>query len=127
MSIFLRLIITFVGLYIYFNLMLSDINDKNNAITHKMYIFLFVFFLQFFIYFFSLIIQKNSKIYVGQIIETSMNNAILAVIAFDVYGDLYYTNHFVGLTQQQQILILVLFIIGFMTIIKILQLLLTNN
>jgi hypothetical protein len=71
-------------------------------------------------------IINSSKFAMDEVIETSINNALLAVIAFDVYNDLVYNNYFKTYNNQQKILILILLIIGFMTAIKFLQLLISN-
>ena len=85
-----------------------------------------MFIIQFLFQIFSGLVLTH-KINVSEIIETSINNALLSVIAYDVYGDLAYNNFFSTYTHQQRILVLILLIVGFMTGIKILQLLISSN
>lgn len=126
MLVIARLLVTGIILYMFISLFLNDFDDKHNAIIYKIYLFLFVFVIQFLSQIFIGLIQTH-KIVIGDIIETSINNALLAIIAYDVYGDLTYNNFFSTFTHQQKILILILLIIGFMTGIKILQLLISSN
>jgi hypothetical protein len=125
MLIIARLLILAITLYMFVSLFLDNFDDRHNAIAYKIYLFLFVFIMQFMFQIFTNIINSN-KIVIDEIIETSINNALLAVIAFDVYNDLVYNNYFKTYNHQQKILILILLIIGFMTVIKFLQLLISN-
>lgn len=70
---------------------------------------------------------NSIKINVSEVIESSVNNALLAVIAFGLYGDLSYNGFFDNYTNNQKSLILILMIVGFITTIKILELLITSN
>ncbi len=70
---------------------------------------------------------SSNKSSLNQIIESSINNALLAVIAYDVYNDLYFNKIFINMNEHQRIISLVLLIVGFMTMVKIIQLLITNN
>ena len=105
---------------------MENISDRKLAIPHKIYLFLFIFIVQFLINFFTNVNDKET-ITLGQIIEDAVNNALLAVIAFDVYNDLVYLNYYKELNPHQQITILIFLIIGFMTAVKILQLLITSK
>ena len=58
--------------------------------------------------------------------ETAINNALLAVIAYDVYNDLIYEKFYSGYNKYQKISVLVLLILAFITTVKLLQLLLTQ-
>lgn len=126
MLVIARLLFIAITLYMFVSLFLNNFNDRNNAIIYKIYLFLFIFIMNFLFQIFSNLIQTR-KIVINEIIETSINNALLAIIAFDVYGDLAYNNFFSKYTDQQRILVLILLIIGFMTGIKILQLLISSN
>lgn len=126
MFVLVRLLVIAITLYMFISLFLENFEDRHNAIAYKIYLFLFVFIIQFLFQIFTNLIQSE-KIIMDQIIETSINNALLAVIAFDIYNDLYYNNYFRTYNKQQQILILILLIIGFMTAIKFLQLLISSN
>lgn len=125
MLIIARLLILAIALYIFLNFFLDNFDDRHNAITYKIYLFIFVFIIQFLFQVFANLIN-STKIIIDEIIESSINNALLAVIAFDVYNDLTFSNYFTVYNHHQKILILILLIIGFMTTIKFLQLLINN-
>ena len=125
MSILIKLFLTAIALYFYLNNFVDNINDRQYAIPIKIYLFIFVFIIQFLISFITNVNGKD-KITIGAIIEDSVNNALLSIVAFDVYNDLIYQKYYQGLNSHQQILVLILLIIGFMSAIKILQLLITN-
>jgi hypothetical protein len=126
MTILIRLFITGIALFFYLSIFLPHLGDKSNAISYKIYMFLFIFILQFLLYFVTnrALANKNT---INQLVESSINNALLAVIAFDVYRDLDADNMYNGMNEHQKIISLVLLIVGFMATVKIVQLLLTNN
>lgn len=126
MTILIRLFITGIALFFYLSIFLPDFEDRSNAIPYKLYMFLFVFIIQFILYFFTNATTTN-KSSLNQIIESSINNALLAVIAYDVYNDLYFNKIFINMNEHQRIISLVLLIVGFMTTVKIIQLLITSN
>lgn len=126
MLVLARLLFLAISLYMFISLFLDNFDDRHNAIAYKIYLFLFVFIIQFLFQIFSNLINAQ-KFAMDELIETSINNALLAIIAFDVYNDLSYNKYFSNYKEKQQkILILILLIIGFMTAIKFLQLLITN-
>ena len=63
----------------------------------------------------------------NELIETSINNSLLAVIAFGLYCDLSYNGFYRGYDHNQKTLVLILLIIGFIATIKILELLISSN
>lgn len=126
MLVLARLVFIAVSLFMFINLFLSDFEDKKNAISYKIYLFLFVFVLNFMFQIFSDLINKV-KISMDEIIEMSINNALLAVVAFGVYDDLSCNGFFNQYNHYQKSLILILLIIGFIATIKILELLITSN
>jgi len=126
MLVLARLVFIAVSLFMFINLFLSDFEDKKNAISYKIYLFLFIFVLNFMFQIFSDLINKV-KISIDEIIEMSINNALLSVVAFSVYDDLSYNGFFNQYNHYQKSLILILLIIGFITTIKILELLITSN
>ena len=126
MFVLARLFFVAISIYIFISLFLNNFDDRKNAIAYKIYIFLFIFMINFLFQFFVLIVN-NKKIHLNTLIETSINNSLLAVIAFDVYNDLSYSGIFNLYNDVQKKLILVLLIVGFMTVVKILQLLISNN
>lgn len=126
MLVLARLVFIAVSLFMFINLFLSDFEDKKNGISYKIYLFLFIFVLNFMFQIFSDLINKV-KISIDEIIEMSINNALLSVVAFSVYDDLSYNGFFNQYNHYQKSLILILLIIGFITTIKILELLITSN
>ena len=126
MTILIRLFITGIALFFYLSMFLPNFDDRSNAIPYKLYMFLFVFIIQFMLYFLTNATSSN-KSSLNQIIESSINNALLAVIAYDVYNDLYFNKIFINMNEHQRIISLVLLIVGFMTMVKIIQLLITNS
>ena len=126
MFILLRLFFIAISLYLYLNIFLYDFNIQDKAISNKIYLFLFIFIINF-LYYFASNLFASVKISINDIIEISINNALLSIIAYGVYNDLFLNGYFLNLNYQQQILMLILLIISFITSIKILQLLLSNN
>lgn len=126
MLVLARLVFIAVSLFMFINLFLSDFEDKKNAISYKIFLFLFVFVLNFMFQIFSNLINKD-KILIDEIIEMSINNALLSVVAFSVYDDLSANGFFNQYNHYQKSLILILLIIGFIATIKILELLITSN
>lgn len=126
MLVLVRLIFIAISLFMFINLFLNDFEDRKNAINYKIYLFLFMFVFNFMFEIFANLIN-GIKINVSEVIETSVNNALLAVIAYGLYGDLSYNGFFNNYTNNQKSLMLILMIIGFMTTIKILELLITSN
>lgn len=126
MFVFARLFVVAIFIYMFFSLFLNNFDDRKSAIKNKIYLFLFVFMVNFLFQFF-LIIVNNKKIRLDLLVETSVNNSLLAVIAFDVYNDLSYNGLFNLYDEEQKKLILILLIVGFMAVVKILQLLISYN
>jgi hypothetical protein len=125
MILLLRMLITGIALFFFTNMFLEDISNRNNGIVYKLYIFTFVFLLQIILNVFNTLFNGD-KITLNHIMDTAVNNALLAVIAYDVYGDLKYQNLITASGKYQQSTVLVLLIISFITTVKILQLLLTQ-
>ena len=122
MLVLARLFFIAVSLFIFFNLFLDDFENKKNAIDYKIYIFLFVFILNFIFQIFSNLIN-NKNISINEIIDMSIGNALLSVIAFSIYNDLSYNDFLKQYDHYEKSLILILLIVGFITTIKILELL----
>lgn len=131
MILLLRLIFTGIALFFFTLFFLDNFDDRNNAIIYKLYIFTFVFLLQIMLNIFNCLFNKE-KITLNHVMDTAVNNALLAVIAFDVNGDLVYKKILVfnngnqQFAKYQQIAVLVLLIMGFIATVKLLQLLLTQ-
>ena len=60
-------------------------------------------------------------------IEQSVRDALIAVIAYDIYNDLVYNNFYSNYDPHQKIIILTILIICFLTTIKLFELLITLN
>jgi hypothetical protein len=126
MLVLAKLVFMAVALFMFINLFLSDFEDKKNAISYKIYLFLFVFVLNFMFHIFGNLIN-NKKISMVELIESSINNSLLAVIAYGVYGDLINDGFYKDYSHSQKTMILILLIIGFIATIKILELLISSN
>lgn len=126
MLILVRLLFTAITLYLFFNIVLDNFDDRYNAITNKIYLFLFVFIINFLFNFSTILININS-ISINSLVESAINNALLSVISFDIYNDLIYNGYFKNYTFHQKTLVLLLLIISFMACIKILQLVISSN
>lgn len=125
MILLLRMIFTGIALFFFILFFLENYNDRNNAIIYKLYIFTFVFLLQVILNIFNNLFI-GEKLTLNYIMDTAVNNALLAVIAFDVYGDLTYTKMLNFENKYQQITVLVLLMLSFIATVKLLQLLLTQ-
>jgi hypothetical protein len=126
MFVIARLILTAIVLFMFISLFLDDFEDRHNAISYKIYLFLFIFIINFLFQFFTNLVYSK-KIIISEFIEVSINNSLIAVIAFDVYNDLAISNYFAKYNRDQKILVMVLLIVGFMATIKILELLISAN
>jgi len=126
MLVLAKLVFMAIALFMFINLFLSDFEDKKNAISYKIYLFLFVFVLNFMFQIFANLIN-NKKILMVELIESSINNSLLAIIAYGVYSDLTYDGFFRDYNNSQKTMVLILLIIGFITTIKILELLISSN
>ncbi len=126
MLVLVRLIFMGIALYMFISLFLDNFDDRQNAIPYKIYLFLFVFLIQFLFQIFSNILS-SSKIPISVLVESAISNALISVIAFDIYNDLVYIKFFKTFNNQQKTMFLVLLIVGFMTTIKLLQLLINSN
>ena len=126
MLVLAKLFLMAIALFMFINLFLSDFEDKKNAVSYKIYLFLFVFVLNFMFQIFSNIVNQV-KISMSELIEQSINNSLIAVIAFDLYRDLSYNGFYSNYNHDQKTLVLILLIIGFIATIKVLELLISSN
>jgi hypothetical protein len=130
MNILLKLFLIGISLYLYLSIFIENDNvlSEDYAIAHKFYLFLFIFMLQFLILLITNIISKQNILKsIEENYTEAINNSLLAVIGYDVYGDLIKKKYYDNLSSQQKILMLVLLIIGFMASIKVLECLVTSN
>ena len=125
MILLLRLLFTGIVLFFFVAFFIENFDDRKNSIIYKLYLFTFIFLLQVILNVFNNIFNKE-KITVNSIMDTAINNALLAVIAYDVYNDLIYDGFYKGYNTYQKISVLVLLILAFITTVKLLQLLLTQ-
>jgi hypothetical protein len=125
MFLLLRLILTGIALFFFVVMFLENFDDRRNSIVYKLYLFAFIFLLQIILNVFNNIFNKE-KITLNSIMDTAVNNALLSVVAFDVYNDLVYDGFYKGYTQYQKVSVLVFLVLSFITTVKILQLLLTQ-
>jgi hypothetical protein len=125
MILLFRILFTAIFLFFFITVFLENFQDRDNAIVYKLYIFTFVFILQIILNIFNNIFNKD-KITLNSIMDTAVNNALLAVIAFDIYGDLTYQKIINLNNKHQSVFALVLLIVGLITTVKLLQLLLTQ-
>ena len=126
MILFYKLIITGFLLFLFVTFFLDNVDYKDNIIWYKLYIFLFMFFIQIIVSFVNSIFTKEVISY-PELIDVSITNALLTVIAFDVYGDLVIQKYIDNLTQSQKNLLLVLLVIGFMVSIRLIQMLFSTT
>ena len=63
----------------------------------------------------------------SEIVDVSINDGLLSVIAFDIYKDMILQGKYDGYSKSLRSLVLVLLIIAFITSINILQILFTKN
>jgi len=125
MILLLRIIFTAIALFFFVLFMLKNFDDRHNAIVYKVYLFVFIFTLQIILNIFNNLFDKQ-KLSLNSIMETAVNNALLAVIAYDIYGDLLFNGHFNNYNEKQKILVLVILVIGLITTVKLLELLLSQ-
>ena len=128
MILITRLLITGFTLFIFLYYLIDDdkINFVDSALLNKLYIFLFVFIIQF-------ILNIFHKIYISpstttnEVVDISINDGLLCVIAFDVYKDMILQGKYEGYSKSLKCFVLVLLIIAFITSIKLLHLLFSRS
>ena len=128
MNLITRLLITGFTLFIFLYYLID--NDKVNffesALLNKLYIFLFVFIIQFILNIFHKIYMDQST-KTSEIVDVSINDGLLSVIAFDIYKDMILQGKYEGYSKSLKSLVLVLLILAFITSIKLLHLLFSKS
>ena len=126
MILLLRLLITGIALFLFVITYLQDFDNRSNTLSYKLYLFLFMFLLQVTINIFNnfIVIKKLS---LNDIIENAVNTALISVISYDIYNDLVYNGFYRTLDNTQKSAVLVLLMMGFITSIKMLEMLITTN
>ena len=104
---------------------MSNPDDRENIIMNKIYLFLFVFIINFISSFINYLLSSTYSF--NDVIVFSVNNALVSIIAYDVYNDLVYNEYFKNYSHHQKSVILILLMIAFMTIIKLIQIIITYN
>jgi hypothetical protein len=125
MLLLARLLIIGIALFLFLIYVLQNFDTKDNIILNKIYIFAFIFFIQIITNLISNIFS-NTKIALDDIINLSINNALLGVIAFDVFGNLEQNGNYTTFSKEHKALILVFLIIAFITSIRLIQMLFEN-
>lgn len=104
---------------------MNNPDDRENAIMNKIYLFIFVFIINFISSFINYLLSSTYSF--NDVIIFSVNNALISIIAYDVYNDLTYNDYFKNYSHHQKSVILILLMIAFMTIIKLIQIIITYN
>ena len=84
MILFVELLVIGILLFFFVTFFLDNIENEDNAIWYKLYIFLFMFFIQIIISFINSLFT-NDVINYSELIDMSISNSLLTVIAFEVY------------------------------------------
>lgn len=125
MLLLARLLIIGISLFLFLIYVLKNFDTNNNVIFNKIYIFAFIFFIQIITNLISNIFSTN-KTALDDIINLSINNALLGVIAFDIFGNLEQNGNYITFSKEHKALILVLLILAFITSIRLIQMLFEN-
>ena len=125
MLLLARLLIIGISLFLFLIYVLNNFDTKDNVILNKIYIFAFIFFIQIITNLISNIFS-NDKIPLDVIINLSINNALLGVVAFDIFENLEQNGNYLTFTKEHKALILVLLIVAFITSIRLIQMLFEN-
>jgi hypothetical protein len=125
MLLLARLLIIGISLFLFLIYVLKNFDTKDNVILNKIYIFIFIFFIQIITNLISNLFA-TTKMALDDIINLSINNALLGVIAFDIFGNLEQSGYYTTYNHEHKALILVLLIITFITSIRLIQMLFEN-
>lgn len=125
MLLLARLLIIGIALFLFLIYVLQNFDTNDNVILNKIYIFAFMFFIQIITNLISNLFSTN-KIALDDIINLSINNALLGVIAFDIFGNLDQNGNYTTFSKEHKALILVFLIIAFITSIRLIQMLFEN-
>ncbi len=125
MLLLARLLIIGISLFLFLIYVLQNFDTNENIILNKIYIFAFIFFIQIITNLISNLFSSN-KIQLDEIINLSINNALLGVIAFDIFGNLEQKGNYNNFSKEHKAIILVFLIIAFITSIRLIQMLFEN-
>ena len=128
MILITRLLITGFTLFVFLYYLIDDdkINFVDSILLNKLYIFLFVFIIQFLLNIFHKIYMDPSTT-TSEVVDISINDGLLSVIAFDIYKDMILQGKYNGYSKSLRSLVLVLLIITFIASIHLLHLLFSKN
>lgn len=121
------LIILFLGLIglLYFYSKYEP-DNVNNLFLYKLYLFIFVFLILFITNIVSNLMVNVVNDY-EQLMAYSINNALLAVIAYSTYDDLIYYGFYKDYNPTQKMFMLIYLIILFIAVVKMTQLFIEPN
>ena len=120
-----KIVVVTLSLYFFLITIFEKLNDRSYFILYKLYLFLFIFCLQLVLNLLGGILCNNIDL--DDSIQKAIRDALIAVIAFDIYNDLIYNGFYINYSDTNKILILTILIICFLTSIKLFELLLTIN
>lgn len=122
MILLTKLLALGILLFAFVLIVLDNFDDRRNAIAYKLYIFVFVFFV---IITLGILdnVYSGANLKLNHIVDNAINNGILSILAYDVFNDQIYNGFYKNYNNYQRILTLVILIIGFITSVKLLQLL----
>jgi hypothetical protein len=128
MILITRLLITGFTLFVFLYYLIDDdkINFVDSVLLNKLYIFLFVFIIQFILNIFHKIYMDPTTT-TSEVVDISINDGLLSVIAFDIYKDMILQGKYEGYSKSLRSLVLVLLIIAFIASIHLLHLLFSKN
>ncbi len=121
------LIVLFIGLIglLYFYKK-NEPDNINDSLLYKLYLFIFVFLSIFITSTVSYLMAKETINY-EIIMEYSVNNAMLAIIAYATYDNLIYHGFYKDYSPTQQMFMLIYLIILFIAVVKMVQLFIDPN
>ncbi|XWV26500.1 putative orfan [Tupanvirus soda lake] len=91
MHIFIHLIILFIFVFALLMLNIPQI-ERNNYIMMKLYIFVGIFIFEFIVTIILMLFRK-CVIDVGKIAKSSLESALVAVVAYSIYNDLVWNSN----------------------------------
>jgi hypothetical protein len=120
----LEFVALMIGVYFFSGYVLLENSDD---IMNKFYTFFFVFLFQFCMMALESVLAKES-FNMANIIDVCVKYGLLSVIAYDTYGDLRrkHVVFFNNLTIYQKTLVLSLMIVAFVTVVRVVQMLITQ-
>jgi len=122
MNLLIKLLALGILLFAFVLVVLDNFDNRQNALAYKIYMFVFVFFVMITLGILDNV-YSHSDLKLNHIVDNSINYGIISVLAYDVFNDQIYNGFYKNYNNYQRIMTLVILIIGFITSIKLLQLL----